>query len=116
MMSLAVTLASALAVGPYVPDNNDYLADADLRAVGLERYWETDLPLEPGDGPVAATLREEILYVSTRQGNLVALHAPTGLALWARELVDRGRNMLPPTHLWTPDGNGPTAVAAGRTV
>lgn len=116
MNTLALALTMVLAVGPYVPDSSDYLADADLHAAGLQRYWESDLPLEPGDGPVAGTLRDESLYVATRQGNLVALHAPTGLALWARHLAGRATTMLAPTHLWTPAGPGPTAVVVGREV
>ena len=116
MNALALALTTVLAVGPYVPDSSDYLADTDLQAAGLQRYWETDLPLEAGDTPVAGTLRDESLYVATRQGNLVAVHAPTGLALWACHLGGRATTMLAPTHLWTPDGPGPTVVVVGRQV
>ena len=42
------------------------------------------------------------------------MHAPTGLALWAHGLTGRGGTILSPTHLWTPDSTGVTAVVAGH--
>lgn len=116
MTCLALALTTVLAIGPHVPDSGDSLAEADLQAAGLQRYWEANLPLGPGDAAAWGVLRDDSLYVGTRRGSLVALHAPTGLALWVRRLADRTNEMLAPTHLWKADGPGPTAVIAGRHV
>ncbi|HUU84171.1 MAG TPA: PQQ-binding-like beta-propeller repeat protein [Phycisphaerae bacterium] len=116
MTMLVVVLTTLVAVGPYVPESSDYLAGVDLKAIGLQRYWETDVRGESGDAPLSAHLRDDSLYVMTRRGRLVALHAPTGLALWARTLGERRTAMYPPSHLWTADGPGATVVVVGRTI
>jgi len=102
------------ALGQYVPDRSDFLADHALQAASLQRYWQAELPLLPGDAAVSATLVDDALYVVSRQGSAVALHAPTGLALWARRLTDGLLPILQPAHLRLEDGPGPVVFVADR--
>ena len=103
-------------VGQYVPESGEFASNQALRAAGLQRYWATDLPVPPGEDAVRAALVDKNLYVLTARGSLAALHAGTGVTLWARNLDEGRYRLLRPTHLWTPDGPGPVAVVSTRNV
>lgn len=102
--------------GQYVPDSNEFLSNDALRKAGLQRYWQAELPVPTGEEAALAALVDEQLYVVTNQGSVAAFHAPTGMALWARNLNEGQYRLLPPTHLWTADGPGPTAVVSAMKV
>ena len=114
-LTLILPLVGA-ALGQYVPDSGDFVSNQALRAAEMQRYWEADLPVPAGEDAVLAARVDENLYVLTARGSVVALHAPTGLALWARNLNEGRYRLLRPTHLWTPQGPGPVAVVSARNV
>ncbi len=102
------------ALGQYAPESGEFLPNQALRAAELQRHWEADLPLPPGEFAVAASRVDENLYVLSSRGSVVAVHAPTGLPLWAVNLNEGRYPLLEPSHLWTPQGPGATVVVAGR--
>ncbi|MCH7814494.1 MAG: PQQ-binding-like beta-propeller repeat protein [Planctomycetes bacterium] len=104
---ILLPLLAPAPIGQYLPDSGDYLRDADLQRVSLQRYWAADLPLPAGDRATGAYLVDDRLYVTTRLGNAVALHAPSGVVLWSRNLTEGLIPIQPPTHLRAPDGPGP---------
>jgi outer membrane protein assembly factor BamB len=108
-----LTLLGVLA-GQYLPDSRDFVSNQALRDVGLQRYWAGDLPVPQGEDAVSAALVDDSLYVWTERSTVIAMHAPTGLPLWARNLNEGRYHLLRPTHLWTPQGPGPVAVVSAR--
>ncbi len=114
--TLAGLLVAACSGQQYVPDSSDFLPAADLRAVELQRYWEAELPLPRGDQAASVTLLDGTLYVVTREGNVAATDAESGLSMWSYPLADRGQIILPPSHLLMEDGPGPVVLIAGKRV
>ncbi|MCP4249852.1 MAG: PQQ-binding-like beta-propeller repeat protein [bacterium] len=102
----------AAPIGQHLPDTGDFLRDADLQRVSLQRYWSADLPLPAGDRAVGAHLVDDRLYVTTRLGNAVALHAPSGVVMWSRNLNEGLIPIQAPGHLQAPDGPGPVIFLA----
>jgi outer membrane protein assembly factor BamB len=49
------------------------------------------------------------LYVVTKEGDVFAVAADSGLIRWASDLTRRGYTIFPPGHLDTPDQEGPVA-------
>ncbi len=108
-------LAWWAALGGYTAEPGGFPPDADLEAASLQRYWQADLPLPPGDVAISATRLDDRLYVITRQGNVAALHAPTGLTLWIRSITTSAAPILRPTHLRVEDGPGPVVFVVDRS-
>ena len=79
----------------YLRQHRDALANHERAQIRILRAQ-----LDQAEAQLA--LVDEQLYVLTKQGSLAAFHAPTGMALWARNLNEGRYPLLPPTHLWTP--------------
>jgi len=115
-VTLAGWLLATCSTQRYVPDAGEFLSDGDLRSAHLQRYWEAEIPLPAGDRVRSATLLDDSIYVVSRQGNVVAYHAGTGLGLWSYPLGDGLSEVLAPTHLIARQEPRPVAFVCGRRV
>jgi outer membrane protein assembly factor BamB len=111
--TLAFGVMAALA-GQYVPDMGEFLRDGDVRAVGLRRYWEADLPSRTGDEVVSASDLDGIIYLVTRGGDVISVEGQSGVLRWARNIADGRYSVFPPTHFTAADGKPLVLITAGR--
>lgn len=108
---VCVVLATALLAPAACPKAvAEIISDSGLKALGLQRYWQTSLPLVGGDAPSRAMLLDDSLYVLTESNIAYALHAPTGILRWAKPVAEEGQFVRGPTHsgrfaFFTPPGS-----------
>ncbi|MEW6197478.1 MAG: PQQ-binding-like beta-propeller repeat protein [Planctomycetota bacterium] len=76
----------------------DFVSSAELEAAGLAKYWQLQLPLEPGQQVHDAYLVDDHLYLGTQDGYAYAVHAPTGLIRWLRPVTRSGYALRRPCH------------------
>jgi len=79
------------------------IADAELEAAGMFRFWQADLPMMPGDAVVGGYLVDDALYVVTDHGGFFAITVGEGLIRWAENLTEPDYRIYRPTHIQTPD-------------
>lgn len=84
----------------------------ELHQAALTRHWTAHLPLERRDITEQCFLLDDTLYVTTRGGELFALDADSGLIRWADRLTAANYRVFPPSHLASPDGNGPVVFVS----
>ncbi len=101
---LAMTAALAALLPSFALAQPDYLPSADLHEVGMRKYWQLALPVDPGHGIVDVFLVDDQIYATTADGYVYAVHAYTGTLRWIRRVTTAGYRVTPPCH------------AAGRTV
>lgn len=85
--------------------------DADVQSASFQTYWQAQLPLRRGDTVDRCFLRDDNLYVTTRQGDFYALKADQGLLRWTHQVAQPDYTIFPPQHLDSSDQTGPVAVA-----
>jgi len=108
---VCVVLATALLAPVAHPEAAaEIISDSGLKELGLQRYWQTNLPLVGGDAPGRAMLLDDSLYVLTDLNIAYALHAPTGILRWAKPVAEEGQSVRGPTHsgkfaFFTPPGS-----------
>lgn len=69
-----------------------------LESLGLQLYWQAEMPLPPGDLVQRIVVLDDALYVLTMRNHVFAVHAPTGVVRWAREVAPEGQTIRGPTH------------------
>ncbi|UCG17645.1 MAG: PQQ-binding-like beta-propeller repeat protein [Phycisphaerales bacterium] len=97
----------------------DSLVDAgQLRAAGYTKYWETQLPLRRGDQVAAVHLLDDNIYVTTTDGEVLAVHPGAGLLRWGRHITQRTYTIFRPTHVVDEADAGPVVftTSSGITV
>ncbi len=77
---------------------SDFLPAEPLRAAGLVKYWQLQIPLEPGQRLRDCYLVDDHLYLGTQSGYVYCLHAPTGVIRWLRPITRSGYNVRRPAH------------------
>lgn len=76
----------------------DFVPAEALEAAGLTKYWQLQLPLEPGQKLRDAHLVDDHLYLGTHDGYAYAVHAPTGVIRWLRPVTRSGYALRRPNH------------------
>jgi outer membrane protein assembly factor BamB len=95
----------------------DALIDpAALRQAEYSAFWEAQLPLREGDGATGIHLVDDNLYVTTTEGEVLAIHPGAGLLRWARRVTQRTFTIFPPTHIVNDTGTGPVVFATTTTL
>lgn len=84
---------------------------AALRQAEYSTFWEAQLPLREGDGATGIYLLDDNLYVTTTEGEVMAIHPGAGLLRWARRVTQRTFTIFPPTHMVNDTGTGPVVFA-----
>lgn len=85
------------------------VAPESLQQADYFAYWQAEFPLLQGDRVEAIYLLDDNLYLTTEQGELLAIHAEVGLLRWARRVTEREFRTFPPTHASGGEG-GPVVV------
>jgi outer membrane protein assembly factor BamB len=93
-MLCACVLGSLIGTAPAA----DYIPAEPLRAVGLAKFWQLELPLEPGQRIRDAYLVEDHAYYGTQDGYVYTVHVPTGVLRWVRPITRSGYSVLRPCH------------------
>jgi len=76
----------------------EFVADARLESLGLQRFWEVRLPLD-GDELTERLVRlDDNLYVLTTKNRAIAVHAHTGIIRWSNFVAEEGQTVRGPTH------------------
>ncbi|MBK9118352.1 MAG: PQQ-binding-like beta-propeller repeat protein [Phycisphaerales bacterium] len=89
---LAVGLPAALAQQDFIPSDG-------LHGLGLVKYWQLQLPLEPGQRVTQGFLVDDHLYIGTNDGYVFSVHAQTGLLRWLRPITRAGYDHRRPAHV-----------------
>lgn len=76
----------------------ELLPDRDLKALGVQKYWDTCVPLAGGATVSRIVLLDEALYVLTDTNVVYAVHAPTGVIRWSDIVGETGQVVRGPTH------------------
>jgi len=94
----------------------DGIVDADaLRGASYVEHWQAQVPLGQG-GRVAAIYRlHDNLYLTTSEGEVIAVHPHVGLVRWARRITEPTYAIFRPTHVGQ---TGPVvfATTSGTTI
>jgi outer membrane protein assembly factor BamB len=69
-----------------------------LDQVDLQLYWQAQAPLAANDLVRRIVALEDNLYILTEQNRVFAIHAPTGVIRWSREVAEPGQTVRGPTH------------------
>lgn len=78
--------------------DEDYLDPTALRDAGLTKYWQLRLPLEGDQTLTDAYLIDDVIYASTNDGYVYAVHANTGAVRWMRSVTRSGYRLPRPCH------------------
>ena len=92
------------------------VSDAELRGIGLTKYWSATLPIEAGDEIAGAFLVDEHIYAISESGILFAVQVDMGLIRWAETIGSVGERVYPPHHVLTTQGDGPVVVATTTAI
>jgi outer membrane protein assembly factor BamB len=76
----------------------DFLSPGALREAGLVKFWQLQLPLDPGQRLVDAFYVDDQLYFATQDGYVFAVHADTGAIRWLRPVTHSGYRIKKPAH------------------
>jgi outer membrane protein assembly factor BamB len=81
----------------------DFVPAEPLHEAGLAKYWQLQLPLEPGQFVRDAFLVDDQIYVGTQDGYAYSVDALTGVILWLQPVTRSGYRFFEPTHMrdWT---------------
>ncbi len=86
------------------------VADSELQAAGLTRYWEANIPLSRGDALDEGFLVDDTLYVTTTNGTIFTVKVDVGLIRWAEKLTAAEFRIHRPSHFEFGDGRKLTAI------
>lgn len=112
MQAACLTCCVALSTAPAFAAQP--IADSDLTAQGMSRYWGASLPLPEGDLVADIYAVDDTVYVTTEGGLLYSVRADAGLIRWVEQVSTPNIPISKPQHVWTPQGNGPVSVYAGQ--
>ncbi len=76
----------------------DFIAPGPLHEAGLVKYWQLRLPLAEGQQVRDAYLVDDQIYVATADGDVFAVHAPTGVLRWRKRVTTAGYRIVRPCH------------------
>ncbi|HVP11960.1 MAG TPA: PQQ-binding-like beta-propeller repeat protein [Phycisphaerae bacterium] len=76
----------------------DFLADKDLKALGVQRYWHCDLPLTRSAALAKIVPVDDAIYALTDDNVVYAVHSATGVIRWSNIVADPGQAVRGPTH------------------
>lgn len=96
------------------PTVRDWIDVKQVQSASFAKYWETSLPLRPGDTTEHAYLIDDNLYVTTAGGDMFAVQADSGLVRWHVHVTAPDYTIYRPSHLQTADGHGPVVVVTTR--
>ncbi len=88
---------AVLAVLPALAEA-DFIAPAALHKAGLTKYWQLRLPLAEGQRLRDAYLVDDQIYAATADGDVFAVHAPTGVLRWRKRVTTAGYRIVRPCH------------------
>lgn len=77
---------------------DDYVAHAPLNDAGLVKYWQLQLPLQPGQRVTDAYLVDDQIYIGTLDGVVFCVHADTGVLRWGQKFSSAGFRLWRPCH------------------
>lgn len=92
-----VGIALALLV-PAAGAEADYIDGSALQAAGLVKFWQLRLPLSPGQTIRDCYLVDDQIYAATHDGYVYAVHAPSGVIRWIRQVTTGGYRVRRPCH------------------
>jgi len=87
-----------LLANPVALAESDFIPDQPLRDAGLAKFWQLQLPLDPGQELRDAHLVDDQLYLGTQDGFVFALHASTGVLRWLRPVTRPAYHIRRPCH------------------
>jgi hypothetical protein len=76
----------------------DFLAEKDLKALGVQRYWHCDLPLPANATLAKIVLLDDAVYALTDNNIVYAIHSASGVIRWSNIVADPGQVIRGPTH------------------
>jgi outer membrane protein assembly factor BamB len=94
----------------------DEIVDADaLRSAGYVQHWQTQVPLGRGGRMSAVYRLQDNLYLTTTEGEVLAVHPHVGLVRWAKGITEPTCTIFRPTHVGL---TGPVvfATTSGTTI
>ena len=94
----------------------DLVAGTELSRLEYYKYWQAQLPLQPGEEILQMYLVEESLYGITDRANLYALHADIGTLRWSTNFGGPGTRLFKPSHVRSFWGRDITLVATSGGV
>jgi len=97
------TLAAAAALwgcGPRATDNSSVavLHEDNFTRAGLQFYWKSQLPLNPGETLVQSWLIDDAVYYLSSQRRLFCYDPQVGTPRWIFTIHDRGSAIFAPCH------------------
>ncbi len=92
-----MSLALMLGASGRVPAS-DFVSDADLKRLDLQRFWHLHLPLEGGESVTRLALVEDTLYALTTGNRALSVHSGTGVVRWSNFVAEEGQTVRGPTH------------------
>lgn len=78
--------------------DEDYLPTVELQSAGLKRYWQLQLPIDPGQIVRDLYLVDDQLYATTEDGYVYAMDAASGAIRWSKRVTSGGYRVLRPCH------------------
>lgn len=77
---------------------SDYVAAEPLHAAGLMKFWQLQLPLQPGEAVADLYRVDDFIYATTSTGHVFAIHANTGVIRWLQQVTTGGYHITAPVH------------------
>lgn len=78
---------------------DDLLPKYALDRLGVQTYWQSEVPLANGESIVRIVLLDDNLYLLTEGNRAYAVHARTGVLRWSALVADSGgQTVRGPTH------------------
>lgn len=91
-----LSLFSGVALGQ---DGADYLDSGQLYAAGLVKSWQLQLGVSGGQHVTDVFRVDDVLYATTNDGWVYAIHAYTGAVRWLRQVTTGGYRIMAPAHI-----------------
>ncbi|MBN2560143.1 MAG: PQQ-binding-like beta-propeller repeat protein [Phycisphaerae bacterium] len=76
----------------------DLVSGAALDHLGIQRYWDMNLPLAADEAVSRIELLDGNLYVLTSKNRVFAVHSRTGVIRWSTIVADEGLTIRGPSH------------------
>lgn len=99
MRKLRTILFGCLLVAAPALAQSDFVAPEPLRAAGLAKFWQLQLPLQAGERVVNVYRVDDVLYATTNIGDAFSVHAHTGALRWLQQVTTGGYVLTAPAHV-----------------
>jgi outer membrane protein assembly factor BamB len=76
----------------------DFVDGAALHEAGLVKHWQLRLPFQEGQEAADCYLVDDQIYLTTQDGYVYAVHAPTGAIRWIKQITTAGYRIRRPCH------------------